>query len=100
MKKEIIRMLVVVAFIAFGIFAISRIGGMQEKEEASLVREAILQSALTCYSVEGRYPGSVDYLRDHYRLAYNEDRFLVTYDAFASNKIPNIYVTERGAGTP
>ena len=27
---------------------------------------------------------------------YNESRYFITYDAFASNRIPDIYVTERG----
>ena len=37
------------------------------------------------------------YLREHYHLAYDESRYLITYEAFASNMIPDIWVTERGA---
>ena len=40
----------------------------------------------------------MEYLREHYRLAYDEDRYLVTYDSFASNMLPDIWVTEKGAG--
>ena len=57
-------------------------------------------AAVTCYAVEGMYPDSVDYLREHYQLSYDESRYFVTYEAFASNRIPDIYVTERGAKLP
>ena len=100
MKKEIAKILMVIALLAVVLLAIDRISGMQQREEAAMVRDAIHEAALTCYAVEGMYPDSVEYLREHYHLAYNEERFLVTFDAFASNKIPNIYVTERGAGAP
>ena len=90
----------VIALLAVVLLAIDRISGMQQREEAAMVRDAVHEAALTCYAVEGMYPDSVEYLREHYHLAYNEERFLVTFDAFASNKIPNIYVTERGAGAP
>ena len=47
--------------------------------------------------MEGAYPSDVEYLREHYHLAYDESRYLITYEAFASNMIPDIWVTERGA---
>ena len=38
-------------------------------------------------------------IRDrHYGLRYNAERFIVVYDAFASNVLPDIRVLERGAG--
>ena len=77
-----------------------RIGDFHSEEEASMVRDAIRQATLTCYAVEGAYPDSMEYLREHYRLSYDEERFLVTFNSFASNQFPDIYVVERGAKTP
>ena len=68
-------------------------GGSQELE---MVRDAVKNAALTCYAVEGAYPADLQYLRDHYRLSYNEDRYMVFYDAFASNLMPAIFGAERG----
>ena len=31
-------------------------------------------------------------------LSFNEKKFRVTHDSFASNMMPDIYVVERGAG--
>ena len=66
-------------------------GGSQELE---MVRDAVKNAALTCYAVEGAYPTSLEYLRTHYGLAYDQSRYLVRYDSFGSNLMPDISVTE------
>ncbi len=99
-RRDIWKLLAFALILAAALWGINRIDRTQETEETALVRDAIRNAAVTCYAVEGAYPESVDYLREHYRLAYDEDRYLVTYEAFASNRIPDIYVTERGQGLP
>ena len=99
-KRDILKILGMVCLLALAAAVFSRVGSVQEAEETDLVRRAVKEAALTCYAVEGAYPDSVDYLREHYHLAYDESRYFVTYEAFASNRIPDIYVTERGAVLP
>ncbi len=99
-RKDIIKLLAMTAVLALAVLLFNRIGTAQGQAETNLVRDAVKNAALTCYAVEGAYPDSVEYLRENYQLAYDEDRYLVTYDAFASNLIPDIYVTERGAKMP
>ena len=89
-KKDVFKLLVILVMIVLAVVLVNRIGASQEKAETEIVREAIKNAALTCYAVEGAYPDSLDYLRQHYRLAYDEERYLVTYDAFSSNLIPTI----------
>lgn len=62
---------------------------------AQALRQAVLQAAVQCYAVEGSYPSSLDYLEENYGLLVNHDRFIVTYEAFASNLIPQVNVLER-----
>ena len=66
--------------------------------EEELVREAVRQAMITCYAVEGAYPLQLDYLRENYGLTYDQNRYLVSYNAFASNLFPEIFVVEIGAG--
>ena len=99
-RRDLIKLLCIVVLLAGAVLLVNRIDTAQDKAETDIVRDAVKNAALTCYAVEGAYPDSVDYLREHYRLAYNEDRYMITYDAFASNMIPDIWVTERGAGAP
>lgn len=99
-RRDWIKLLCIVLVLAAAVLLANRIGTAQGTAETEIVRDAVKNAALTCYAVEGAYPDSVDYLREHYRLAYDEDRYLITYDAFASNMIPDIWVTEVGVGTP
>ena len=87
-------------FLALMIAFVLLVNGITNKgssQELDMVRDAVKNAALTCYAVEGMYPADLQYLRDHYRLSYNEDRYIVYYEAFASNLMPSIFVAERGA---
>jgi len=99
-RKDVIKLLLIAAVLVGAVFLVNRISSAQETAETEIVRNAVKNAALTCYAVEGAYPDDIEYLREHYRLAYDEDQYLITYDAFASNMIPDIWVTEKGAGIP
>ena len=99
-RRDIVIILLSVILIVGCVVILGRIESVQDREETEIVRDAVREAALTCYAVEGAYPDSVDYLRENYRLAYDEERYFITYEMFASNRIPDIYVVERGAGMP
>lgn len=40
------------------------------REDAQRAKEAIQKAALECYSIEGAYPQSLEYLKQHYGLIY------------------------------
>ena len=94
--KDIAAGLAFVALIVGFLVLVSSITSTSDSQESQLVYDAVKNAALTCYAAEGAYPGSLQYLRDHYKLAYNQERFFVEYDAFASNMMPTINVLERG----
>lgn len=64
-----------------------------EAESAAALKAAIESRALQCYVVEGIYPSSLSYLEENYGLQINTKDYYVTYDAFASNLPPNVWVT-------
>ncbi len=99
-RRDILRLVLMALALAAAVALILHIDVRQDQAETELVRRAVREAALTCYAVEGAYPGSVDYLREHYQLAYDEERYYVTYEAFASNRLPDIWVTEKGASAP
>lgn len=73
-------------------------GGIHSVSETTLLKQqeslenAIRKSAVHCYAVEGAYPESLDYLREHYGISYDEKRFLVDYEIIGSNLMPDIHV--------
>ena len=95
-KKDVAAILIFVALIIAFVFLVNNITGKGNGRELEIVRDAVKNSALTCYAVEGMYPDDLSYLRDHYNLSYNEERYIVYYHPLASNLMPSIKVAERG----
>ena len=65
-----------------------------DKQKESLTT-ALNRSITQCYAVEGTYPPSLDYLKDHYGLMYDENLFYVDYNAIGSNIRPDVTVIRR-----
>ena len=78
--------------------------GIQSVSETTLSQQqeslenAIQKSAVHCYAVEGAYPESLDYLKEHYGISYDEDLFLVDYEIIGSNLMPDVHVFLRKGG--
>jgi len=79
------------------VFALSQVDESSEQQQAQALESAIMRATLTCYAVEGRYPTSVQYLRENYGIVYNEDKYIVVIDSFG-NMLPDIRVLPMGGG--
>lgn len=66
----------------------------RRRQQESL-ENAIIRGVAYCYTVEGAYPESLDYLKEHYGLMYDENLFFVDYRVTAPNILPDITVMER-----
>ena len=62
-----------------------------ERQEESL-RAALNRDILHCYAAEGFYPPSLQYIKDHYGLRYDESLFMVDYQPIASNMRPDVTI--------
>lgn len=87
--------ILLLAVCIWGIDSMIRVG---DEGEIRTVQDAVRHAALTCFAVEGAYPSELSYLRENYGLSYDESRYHVVYEAFASNQMPRILVTVRGGG--
>ena len=67
-----------------------------EAQSTQAVRDAVLRGAVQCYAVEGVYPSSLSYLEKHYGLVINHQKYIVSYEAYASNLAPDVRVLIRG----
>lgn len=59
------------------------------------LENALRRSVAACYAAEGIYPPDLEYLRQHYGLQIDEERYRVFYEVFAHNLMPEITVLER-----
>lgn len=78
------------------IVGLGRVSEQNEAAQAKAVQDAVMHAVVTCYAVEGRYPRDAAYLRQHYGLLYDENRFIITIDAFSDNLLPDISVLNTG----
>ena len=62
------------------------------KSQAESLKNAILRSAVSCYAFEGTYPESLSYLKEHYGVTWNEDKYVVDYEIVGSNLMPSVTV--------
>lgn len=93
-KREIAIVLLTILVLCGVWLLVTRVGSSSGAAQTEFVTDAVHNAALTCYAVEGAYPTSLEYLRAHYGLAYDQSRYLVRYDSFGSNLMPDISVTE------
>lgn len=98
MKKKRIRAgtaIVMIVMIAL-YWAFAALAGEKATEEARMhLEDAVYQAAVTCYAVEGRYPRDLETLIRDYALRYDKESYIIWYDCFADNVIPDIEVRIR-----
>ncbi len=89
--------LVLVGFLVMMSIAISSVQTTNDAEKKTALEDAIMRSALHCYSLEGAYPSDIAYLEEHYNLSINWDDYIVHYEMFASNIAPDVTVIVKDA---
>ena len=64
------------------------------EESKRQLEEALRRGCVACYAAEGIYPPDLDYLKEHYGIQEDEETYVVYYDIFAENLMPDITVLE------
>lgn len=98
MKKKLLPLLFLAAALSILIYVSSSVSTLSESREAAAkqhLEDAIRKAAVACYSAEGAFPPNLDYIQTHYGLRYDPSQFLVHYELFASNLMPDITVMEK-----
>lgn len=76
--------------------ALNNLGGGERSEDKQRLETALRWAAVACYAAEGVYPPTLDYLKEHYGVQIEEDRYIVFYEIFADNLMPDITVLGKG----
>lgn len=75
--------------------AVSRLEQDRQAQGKSLLEDVLRRTAVACYASEGFYPPDVDYMLEHYGLQYDAEKYVIRYEVFASNLMPDITVLEK-----
>ena len=92
----IFKIFIFVALILVFLFGFQSAQQGLNKGDINRVEKAIQKAALECYSIEGAYPKNLEYLKKHYGLYIQEDKYLVRYHYVASNMMPDTDVYRKG----
>lgn len=98
MKKTILpnfRPLLLLLCLSAFLLGVYRLEQGRSEQGQQQLEEAVRRAAVACYAQEGFYPPDVDYLCRHYGLTYEPSAYIVYYEIFASNLMPDITVLER-----
>lgn len=93
-KISIAIFLLVIVFFLYAILSFS--SATLTRQETTL-QNAIEKDIVNCYALEGFYPPSLSYMKEHYGLTYNEDMFFVDYQPIGSNLMPSVTIIRKGA---
>lgn len=83
-------------FLIFLLIGFSNINKSTESLDTNRVKNSLDTALISCYSVEGRYPKNIQYLKKYYGFTYDTNGYFITYDWQGDNVYPNIYVYRKG----
>ena len=86
-----------VAVLVIVVIGTANAAGAQEQQEMQMAEDSIRRAVVSCYAIEGAYPESFAYVKEHYGVTVDEEKYAVHYEVFAENIMPEITVTELSA---
>jgi len=96
LKGVVITLLVFLLMQAVLAYGLAQVGKSSQTEQTDALQKAVMRAVFTCYAIEGRYPPSTSYLKDHYGLIYDENKYIVTINTFSENLLPDIAILPEG----
>ena len=95
-KSIFASLLTFAAFIILFNIGLSGLSKRTEQEQLEGTRQAVRNATIQCYSLEGQYPPSIQYLKDHYGLQVDTERYIIDYQRNEiGNMMPEILVLPR-----
>lgn len=95
LKALILPALIFTLFLSFFVFGVANTSRSSAQESKDVLETALQKAIVQCYAIEGMYPPDIRYLEDHYGIQIDGKRFIVHYEAFASNILPTVAVIEK-----
>jgi len=97
-RPNLVELLPYIVFIVIFVVFLSGVRATavsQEEEALQAVQESISRAILSCYAIEGRYPDNFEYLQKNYGLSIDEGKYVIFYQVFGTNIMPQVDVLVR-----
>ena len=66
-----------------------------DQKQTEILHAAIAQSIAHCYATEGHYPENLEYLKEHYGIRYNSEKYFVDYQVLGENIFPDVTIIKK-----
>lgn len=93
-KKLHLTFIAFLAAIVLVVIGLSMISQTTDESRRESLETALRRDVMHCYALEGTYPPSLEYIKEHYGLIYDENSFFVDYQIFGANMMPDITIVE------
>lgn len=64
--------------------------------DLSRVKQNIKDGIVECYAIEGKYPESIEYLKNNYGVYFNDESYQIHYRYLGLNMMPEFDVFTKG----
>ena len=92
LKKVLISSVIYICFFIFLYVGTINISNSSIKETKNTLETAVIHAVVQCYAIEGMYPPNIEYLEKNYGLIVDHNNYIVHYEVFASNILPDISI--------
>lgn len=90
----IIPVIISLGLLLFLYFGIEDVASTSSDKGLEILEQAVNRAVVQCYAIEGMYPPDIHYLEEHYGLVYDHERYIIHYEVFASNILPDFTVID------
>lgn len=90
-----ISLILFASVLAAVLSGISSISEKTDEETQKTLEQAVMRGITYCYAMEGAYPESLSYLKEHYGLFYNEDEYFIDYHPQGANMMPDVTIIKK-----
>jgi competence protein ComGC len=73
--------------------SLANLGERSRDSGIQVARQAVERAIMQCYALEGAYPPSLDYLREHYGLVVDTVRYAYVYEVVGGNIHPVVSIS-------
>jgi len=91
-KKLFFSAVIFICFFIFLFIATVNISNSSAEESKNTLETAVRRAVVQCYAIEGMYPPNIEYLEKNYGLIVDHNNYIVHYEVFASNVLPDISI--------
>lgn len=89
----LLPLVVVVVLLCFT-SALGNLESGRKGEDIRQLQEVLQKGCVACYAAEGIYPPDLEYLKTHYGIQVDGEKYTVYYNRFAQNLMPEMTVLE------